>query len=491
MIKLQEKHLSDRNVSIVPFVEEITNCYREYTKTVIKDRAIPDVLDGLKPVQRRILYAMGEMGLRSSSKHAKVARVSGNVMGLYHPFSSCSPTIVRLAQDWSLRLPLIDGHGNFGSPEDDAASDRYLECRLSKYGELLVEKEYENCISYSDNYDGTTKEPDVLSSKLPMLLINGVSGIAVGYATYIPSHNPINVLDACLDLLKNEDISHEDVQKRLIGPDFNTGGVIQYSKDIDDVYRTGNGSIQIAGRLRKLPNGSVEVYELPNGVGPTAFISKVEAAIESGKLKSILSVQDFSDKRGMSVVLQCRRVDLTEVEIELKRFTNYQVSIKYNCIVLHDDRPKLLSFKSMILHWINYRKELVTSKLLNEAIKLDKDIEILLAEVFFVENPKRIMDVIYEKDRDTAVRNLKSINPDLTDDQIKHIFACSLSKLLKLSIEELQENLSKKRSRLLDINHTLQSDESVKVLMKNELLELRHDLLKDDFCRRKTTVQIQ
>src|SRR5690554_5430166 len=346
--------MSDLANEVVPvnIEDELKNSYLDYAMSVIIGRALPDVRDGLKPVHRRVLFAMNVLGNDFNKPYKKSARLVGDVIGKYHPHgdSAAYDTIVRMAQPFSLRYILADGQGNFGSVDgDSAAAMRYTEIRMSKIAHQLLADLDKETVDFVPNYDGTEQIPDVLPTRIPNLLANGSSGIAVGMATNIPPHNLNEVVDGCLAMIKNPDISFEELMEYIPGPDFPTAGIISGRQGIIDAYRTGRGKIYIRARAEVIEEGGrdvIIVHELPYQVNKARLIEKIAELVKEKRLEGISGLRDESDKDGLRVVVEMKRGESGEVMLNhLYRNTQMQVVFGINMVALDNGQPKLFSLR--------------------------------------------------------------------------------------------------------------------------------------------------
>ena len=367
-----------RSVLPVNIEDEMRQSYMDYAMSVIVGRALPDVRDGLKPVHRRVLYAMNEMGNDHNKPYKKSARIVGDVIGKYHPHgdSAVYDTIVRMAQDFSLRYVLVDGQGNFGSVDGDApAAMRYTEIRMSRIAHELLEDIDKETVDYIANYDGTEREPAVLPTRLPNLLVNGSSGIAVGMATNIPPHNLTEVINACIALLENEDLSVDELIEYIPGPDFPTAAIINGSQGIHEAYRTGRGRIYLRARSHiesddKSGNNAIVITELPYQVNKARLQEKIAELVKEKKLTGIRELRDESDKDGMRLVIELRRGEVPEVILNnLYQFTAIQGVFGINLVALDDGQPRLMTLKGMLDAFIRHRREVVVRRTLFELRK--------------------------------------------------------------------------------------------------------------------------
>jgi DNA gyrase subunit A len=359
-----------RDITPIAIEEEMKRSYLDYAMSVIVSRALPDVRDGLKPVHRRILYAMNEAGYASDRPYRKSARIVGDVMGKYHPHgdSAIYDAMVRMAQDFSMRLPLIDGQGNFGSMDGDPpAAQRYTEVRLAKAAEALLADIDDDTVDFRDNYDGSESEPVVLPAQFPNLLVNGSGGIAVGMATNVPPHNLGEVIDACLAMLDNPEIDLLGLMEHIHGPDFPTGAIILGRAGIRSGYHTGRGSITVRGRTHVETFGrdreAIIVTEIPYQVNKRVMIEKIVEAVKAKRIEGIADVRDESSREGVRVVVDLKRDAMPEVVLnQLYRFSPLQSSFGVNMVALHGGRPELLTLREMIAAFVHFREEVITRR---------------------------------------------------------------------------------------------------------------------------------
>jgi DNA gyrase subunit A len=451
--------------------EEVESRYLAYALSTIVSRALPDVRDGLKPVHRRIIYAMDTIGAKQAARHVKSARVVGEVIGKYHPHGDAAvyDAMVRMAQDFSLRYPLVDGQGNFGSVDGDgAAAMRYTEAKLSAIaGELLADLKAQT-VAFSDNYDGTLTEPAVLPARIPNLLINGSSGIAVGMATNIPPHNLSEVCDALINLIGNEDASTAEIMARIKGPDFPTGGqIIASAEEMKEIYRRGKGSIKIRGEFEvetlKRGRRQLVITSLPYSVNKSRLVEKIADLILSKKLPMVTDVKDESAE-GVRVVLELRdgKVDPKKVMTFLYKHSDMEINFPLNFTCLTPlATPERLSIKEILNHFLDFRKEVVVGKLEFERASLEKRIHILQGFMkIFVDLDAAIAIIRVAENRAEAHENLKA-RFDLDDEQTKAILDLRLHALVRMEISKIEEELAEKEKRLKQINATLASREKI------------------------------
>lgn len=461
--------------------DSVKNSYLDYAMSVIVGRALPDVRDGLKPVHRRVLYSMSEMGVFYNKAHKKSARIVGDVIGKYHPHgdSAVYDTLVRLAQDFSLRYPLVDGQGNFGSVDgDSAAAMRYTEVRLSKIADDLLSDLDKDTVDFSPNYDGSLDEPTVLPTRIPNLLVNGTSGIAVGMATNIPPHNLTEVVNALDFMIDNEDYVEEDILNIVKGPDFPTYGMIMGHKDIVTAYRTGRGSITIRARVQMEETKSgkpvIIVREIPYQVNKAAMIEKIAELVHEKKITGITDLRDESDKDGIRVVIELRKGENADVVLNrLYKFTQMQTSFGFNMVALVDGKPQTLSLMRILEEFINHRVIVVTRRTRFLLRKAEDRLHILEGLIKAVENIDEVIKTIKaSKDTPEAKRNLCA-QFGFSEIQAQSILEMRLQKLTGLEIEKLQEEYE---STLKDIEYyrmILGDRHALMNLIKDELNEVR------------------
>ncbi|WP_303849864.1 DNA gyrase subunit A [Seleniivibrio woodruffii] len=427
--------------------ESVKNSYLDYAMSVIVGRALPDVRDGLKPVHRRVLYSMSEMGVEYNKPYKKSARIVGDVIGKYHPHgdSAVYDTLVRMAQNFSLRYPLVDGQGNFGSVDgDSAAAMRYTEVRLSKIADELLSDLDKDTVDFTPNYDGSLDEPAVLPTRVPTLLINGTSGIAVGMATNIPPHNITEVITALNFMIDNENYTEEDILGIVKGPDFPTYGLIMGKKDILNAYRTGRGSITIRSRvvIEETKSGKpvIIVREIPYQVNKASMIEKIAELVHDKKITGITDLRDESDKDGIRVVIELRKGENADVVLNrLYKFTQMQTSFGFNMVALVDGKPHTLSLMRILQEFIAHRVTVVTRRTKFLLRKAEDRLHILEGLIKAVENIDEVIKTIKSsKDTPEAKRNLCE-KFGFSEIQAQSILEMRLQKLTGLEIEKLQE----------------------------------------------------
>ncbi|HPB05677.1 MAG TPA: DNA gyrase subunit A, partial [Prolixibacteraceae bacterium] len=382
--------------------EQMKSAYIDYSMSVIVSRALPDVRDGLKPVHRRVLFGMSELGVLSNRPYKKSARIVGEVMGKYHPHgdSSVYMTMVRLAQNWSLRYPLVDGQGNFGSVDGDSpAAMRYTEARLSKIAEETLQDLEKNTVDFQPNFDESLKEPTVLPTRIPNLLVNGASGIAVGMATNMPPHNLIDTIDAINAYIDNSDIEIDDLIEIIKAPDFPTGGIIYGYQGVKESYQTGRGRIIMRGKANIETHGNgrekIIITEIPYMVNKAELIMKIAELVNEKKIEGISNVNDESDRSGMRIVVDLKKDEIANVVLnKLYKYTALQSSFSVNNIVLVKGRPRLLNLKQLIKYFVEHRLDVVTRRTQFELDQAEKRAHILLGLIIASDNIDEVISII-------------------------------------------------------------------------------------------------
>src|ERR1700704_4206134 len=397
--------LSGGNIEPRALEDEMRTAYLDYAMSVIVGRALPDVRDGLKPVHRRVLYAMNEMGLGPARPYVKCAKVVGEVMGNYHPHgdSAIYDTLVRLAQDFSMRHPLVDGQGNFGSVDDDpAAAMRYTEARLTRLAMEMMRDIDMDTVDFVPNYDGSKQEPVVLPSRFPNLLINGATGIAVGMATNIPPHNLEEVISATVAFLEDPSLGTEELQRHIKGPDFPTGGIIMGTAGIREAYETGRGRARVRARahIEEIHQGkeAIIVTELPYAVkkgGDSGLITKIAELVREKKIPEISDLRDETDRRGMRLVIELKRAVNPKVVLnKLYKHTPMQSTFGVNMVALVDGVPRTLSLREMIGHYIEHQREVIVRRTKHELAQREARAHVLEGLLVALENLDEVIALI-------------------------------------------------------------------------------------------------
>jgi DNA gyrase subunit A len=461
--------------------DEMSESYLDYSMSVIVGRALPDVRDGLKPVHRRIIYAMHDEGLASNKPHSKCAGVVGEVLKKYHPHgdSAVYDALVRMAQPWNLRYPLIDGQGNFGSIDGDApAAYRYTEARLSKLAELLLRDIDKSTVDFVPNFDGRVNEPTVLPSAFPNLLVNGSAGIAVGMATNIPPHNLGEAIDALQFLIKNPDAKLADLMKIVQGPDFPTGGYIYGRAGIVDAYQTGRGKVVLRARMMteqlKAGREAIVVTQIPYQVNKTRLIEEIAAQIRDKKLVGISDLRDESDRDGMRIVIELRRGENPQIVINnLYSLTQLQTSFGIIMLALVGGRPRYLSLKRMLEEYLLHRREIVVRRTRHELEKARKRIHIVQGLRVAVENIDAVIKLIRASSSTEEAREGLIKRFDLTVEQAAAILEMPLRRLTSLEIKKLEEEHAELLEMIEEYTAILADPKRVTTIVSEELAEVR------------------
>lgn len=479
------ERLSDRSQLMESYFEdEIKVSYLNYAYSVITGRAIPDVRDGLKPVQRRILYSMSEMSLWHDRPTKKSARIIGDVLGKYHPHGDASvyTAMVKMAQPFHLRYPLIIGQGNFGSIDDDPpAAMRYTEAKLSKVAEYMLEDLDKETVDFKANYDDTLKEPVVLPARFPNLLCNGTSGIAVGLATDIPPHNFKEVAEGIIAYIDNPDISVKELIKYIPGPDFPTGGVITNSYEIQDIYEKGFGTIELAGRIKieeKEGKKLLVITEIPYKVVKSKLVSEItNLYLDTNNkyslvLRGIREVRDESSKEGIRIVIELYRdASVEAIKTALYDQTSLKTKLKVNMTVLVKNHPRLLNLKEIIAKYVEHREEIIIKRTKFDLDKAKNRIHIVEGLLVAIDNLDEVIKIIRNNEANTAKELLKA-KLHLTDIQAEAILEMKLRSLTKLETQKLREEKIELEKKIKDLNEILTSNERRKRIMKDELIEM-------------------
>lgn len=466
---------------IIPQVieDEMKRSYLDYAMSVIVGRALPDVRDGLKPVHRRILYAMNDMGMKFGSSFKKCARIVGEVLGKYHPHgdSAVYDTLVRMAQDFSLRYPLIQGQGNFGSVDgDSAAAMRYTEARLAKIADELLSDIDKETVDFHDNFDGSLQEPDVLPAKLPNLLINGAAGIAVGMATNIPPHNLREIAKAIITLIENPEAEIGELLEQVKGPDFPTGGIIAGRAGIIQAYNTGRGRIRIKSLIEhEERNGkrSLLIHEIPYMVNKSTLVEQIAQSVREKRIEGISDLRDESDRKGMRIVIELKRdANPDIVENQLLMHTRLQVTFGINMVALVDGKPRTLGLKSILEQYLLHRRSVVRRRTEYELRKAKERAHILEGLIIALDSIDEIVTLIKQaKDVETARRGLID-GYGMTEIQANAILDMKLSKLTGLEQEKIRRELDELMVRIAELEAILADEARILSIIKEELEQL-------------------
>lgn len=474
------------NVIDIDIGTEMRSSFMDYAMSIIVSRALPDVRDGLKPVHRRILYAMSELGMSPDKPYKKSARIVGEVIGKYHPHgdSAVYETMVRMAQDFSLRYMLIDGHGNFGSIDgDSAAAMRYTEARLSKVAMELLRDLNKDTVNFIENYDGEEKEPSVLPARYPNLLVNGVSGIAVGMATNIPPHNLGEVIEGLLELIKTPDITPLELMDYIKGPDFPTGGYILGRSGIRQAYTTGRGSVTMRARAEiEEHNGKARilVYELPYQVIKSRLIEKIAELVRDKKLDGITDLRDESDRNGMRIVIELRRdVNPNIVLNNLYKQTSMQSNFGINMLALVDGQPQTLNIRDALYHYLQHQIEIIRRRTEYDLKKAQARAHILEGLRIALDNLDKVIALIRASQTTEEAREGLISNFDLSHDQAQAILDMRLQRLTGLEREKIENEFNELIKKITEFQAILADEQLVLDIISEELQEIKNKFSDD------------
>lgn len=477
-----------RGVTSINIDDEMKNSYLEYAMSVIVGRALPDVRDGLKPVHRRILYSMYESGFTAGRPYKKCARIVGDVLGRYHPHGDTAvyDSLVRMAQDFSMRYPLIDGQGNYGSVDgDNAAAMRYTEAKMAKISMSLLEDIDKETVGFSANFDESLEEPTVLPSRLPTLLLNGTAGIAVGMATNIPPHNLNEIVNATCALVDNPDMDVNGLMEHVSGPDFPTGATICGTEGIVKAYSTGRGSIKIRSKYMiqeadKKKKTAIIVNEIPYQVNKANLIIKIAELVQEKKIPGIADLRDESDRKGLRIYIELKRDAMPEVVLnQLFKHTALESTFGINMVALVGGIPQILNLKSILSHYINHRKEVVTRRTQYELKKAKARVHILEGLRIALDNIDDIVALIKASENTEAARRGLIERFSLTEIQASAILEMRLQRLTGLERDKIENEYKDLVIRINDLEDILAKDSRVLTIIKDELIEMR-DKFGDD-----------
>ncbi len=466
---------------LVSIEQELRKSYLEYSLSVIIGRAIPDARDGLKPVHRRILFAQHELGNGYSRPPKKSARIVGDVIGKYHPHgdSSVYDALVRMAQDFSMRDPLVDGQGNFGSIDGDApAAMRYTEVRMSRLaGEFLADIDKET-VAFRPNYDNTMEEPSVLPTKVPNLLLNGSSGIAVGMATNIPPHNLGELCDGLLHLLDDQDCTVHDLMEHVKGPDFPTGGFVYAGKGLEDAYTTGRGSVKVRGKVevetRKKGGESIVIREIPFALNKSSLVEKIAALVNDRKIEGVSDLRDESDRKGIRIVLDLKRGSIPEIIINaLYKFTPLETSFAYNMLAVAGNRPQLLTLKSALSYFLEHRREVVIRRTRYDLKKSEARAHILEGLRIALDNIDEVVAIIRNSKTPQEAKDGLAARFGFSDVQAQAILDMRLQRLTGLEHEKLLEEYRELLKKIEYFKSILENPEVLRSVIREELEDLK------------------
>lgn len=469
------------NILSAELSKEMRTSFLEYSMSVIVSRALPDVRDGLKPVHRRILYAMNESGITPRRPHAKSARTVGDVIGKYHPHGDTAvyDTMVRLAQWFSMRVPLVDGHGNFGSIDgDSAAAMRYTEARLDKPAMELLRDLDKETVDFQPNYDDSLEEPVVLPARFPNLLVNGSSGIAVGMATNIPPHNLGETIDATCMMLDNPDVTTEELMTVLPGPDFPTGAIIMGREGIKEAYETGRGSLTIRSKCRieegKNGKSSIVISEIPYQVNRTNLLKKIADLVRDKKLPEVSAVHDAADRSGIDIIIDLKQNAIPQVVLnKLYKHTQLQVGFGCNMLALVNGVPRTLSLKEMLHHYILHQEEVIERRTRYDLAKAEARAHILEGFVIALDDIDKVINIIRSSETDVEAKERLMEAFKLSEKQSEAILEMRLRRLTGLEREKIENELAELRESIAYYKQLLNDTNMVHGVIKDELLEIK------------------
>lgn len=472
--------------------DKMKDAYLSYSLSVIVSRALPDVRDGLKPVHRRILYAARELGLKPDKPHRKSARIVGEVLGKYHPHGDAAVynAMVRMAQDFNQRYPLIDGHGNFGSIDGDSpAAMRYTEARLTPLAMELLQDIEQKTVNFLPNFDGSLEEPTVLPTRVPNLLINGSSGIAVGMSTEIPPHNLREVIDGLIYLLNNPEATHKKLNQIIKGPDFPTGGEIIGNEGIKRVYRTGNGRITIRGETtienKSSRKKQIVIKSVPYQVNKAKLIEEIAGAVNKGKIGDITDIRDETDREGIRIVVELKTGSDPEIILNrLYKYTSLQASYRMTMLALVNNRPIVMNLKTLLQHFLDFRKEVVERRTAFQLENAKREVHLLEGLAAAVDQIDLLINIIRSsRDREEARSGLMA-KLNLTEEQAEAVLKMQLQRLVNLEREKIKTDLEKTNEKIQKLKAILKDEEQLKQVIKEEL-----QAIKEKYGdKRKTTI---
>ena len=472
---------SGERIIPVSIEDEMKTAYIDYSMSVIVSRALPDVRDGLKPVHRRVLYGMQELGVRSNSSYRKSARIVGDVLGKYHPHgdSSVYDTMVRMAQDWSLRYPLVDGQGNFGSVDGDSpAAMRYTEARLKRAAEELLSDLDKDTVDFSPNFDDSLEEPTVLPTRIPNLLVNGAAGIAVGMATNMAPHNLTEVINGTIAYIDNKDIDIEGLMEHVKAPDFPTGGTIYGYEGVKDAFHNGKGRIVMRGKATieeiRENREAIIVTEIPYQVNKADMIQKTAGLVNEGRIEGISEIRDESDRKGMRIVYEIKRDAIPNVVLnKLYKYTALQTSFSVNNIALVNGRPQVLNLKDLIVHFVDHRHDVVVRRAQYELKKAEERAHILEGLIIASDNIDEVIALIRSSKSPDEAREKLMKKFKLSEIQSKAIVEMRLRQLTGLEQDKLRAEFENLLKTIEDLKDILSREERRMDIIKTELEEIK------------------
>ncbi len=481
-----------KNIVEVGIDSSIEESYLAYSMSVIIGRALPDARDGLKPVHRRILYAMHELGLTSKVAYKKSARIVGDVIGKYHPHgdNAVYDALVRMAQDFSMRLELVDGQGNFGSIDgDNAAAMRYTEARMTKASEEILRDIDKDTIDFVPNYDDTLKEPDILPSRLPNLLVNGANGIAVGMATSIPPHRIDEIIDALVHVLENPNAGLDEILEFVKGPDFPTGGIIYGKAGIIEAYKTGRGRVKVRAKVHveKTKNKEIIVlYEMPFQTNKAKLVEQISDLAREKQIEGISEVRDESDREGIRVVIELKRDAMSEIVLNhLYKLTTMETTFSIILLAIYNKEPKIFTLLELLCLFLNHRKTIIIRRTIFELEKAKARAHILEGYLIALDNIDEIVRLIKTSQSPEAAKNALMERFTLSEIQSKAILEMRLQRLTGLERDKIKEEYQNLLELISDLNGILKSEDRLNEVVKTELLEVKEQFS----SQRRTEIQ--
>ncbi|MDY6367395.1 MAG: DNA topoisomerase (ATP-hydrolyzing), partial [Clostridia bacterium] len=474
----------DKGLIVNSLDDVFKNSMLLYAEDVILDRALPRVEDGLKPVQRRILYAMNDMGLTPDKPHKKCAKIVGECLGKYHPHgdSSVYGALVHMAQDFNMRMPLIDGHGNFGTVDGDgAAAYRYTEARLTPLSLELLRDIDKDTVKFNLNFDDSTTEPMTLPGRFPNLLVNGAMGIAVGLACNIPTHNLAEVIDGTAAFIDNPKISLKEMMKHIKAPDFPTGGYIVAGEGLEEAYKTGRGKIKIRARVNVEKDGEKQnliISELPYQVNKAELLKKISEMKETKKeiLGGIADVVDESDRNGMRAVIKLRKdADAKKILTYLYANSELETSFGINMVAIAGGKPRQMGLLDIISYYVNYQREVILRRSKFDLERAKERAHIVEGLIVAVKNIDEVIKIIKSAENTADAREKLSKRFDLTDVQASAILDLRLARLTKLEVYKLEEELKQLKKRIKELTEIVESKQKQMEIVKNEMLEIKNN----------------
>jgi len=473
---------NDQRIIPINLEDEMKSAYIDYSMSVIVARALPDVRDGLKPVHRRVLYGMHDLGLSYNKAHKKSARIVGEVLGKYHPHGDTSvyDAMVRMAQDWSLRYPLVDGQGNFGSMDGDSpAAMRYTEARQARITDEILHDIQKDTVDFRLNFDDSLEEPTVLPSRLPTLLINGASGIAVGMATNMLPHNLSEVIDGTVAMVDNPDITIDELMEYIKAPDFPTGGTIYGYNGVKEAFHTGRGKIVLRGKANietndKTGKETIIISEIPYQVNKANLVSKIAELVQTEKIAGISDLRDESDRNGLRIVVEVKRDAMASVVLsKLYKYSYLQTSYGVNNIALVDGRPRLLNVKQMLTEFIKFRLEVIVRRTKYDLRKAEERAHILEGLLIALANIDEVIAIIRASKTVDAAKDGLIGAFELSEIQAKAILEMRLQKLVSLEVDKIKKEHAELMEKIARYKEIIASEELQREIIKEEMGALK------------------